>query len=123
MDDFALSIFAFEIGTQCAFAQFAFQELQNNLHTPKVAIFFAHGFLNAVGNISKIFWPDRETRSKFPDSINRGRILRKLFKLSSKSSLRNRDIRNHFEHFDSRIQEWSSSSARRNFLDLIAPNM
>jgi hypothetical protein len=68
------------------------------------------GILIATANISKIFWPNKKYKQ-------RGEALRQLMGMSDDSVLASRDFRNHFEHFDDRLETWASSSARRAFLD------
>ena len=66
-------------------------------------------FLSAAANISKLLWPlDRRDGAKqFPD---RGAHLRRTLAIEESSLLKNKDLRNHFEHFDERIEEWVPTS-------------
>jgi hypothetical protein len=74
--------------------------------------------LGALGNISKIFFPPG-TRSQ---TQRRGRQLRTAFGVADNSLLQNRALRDAFEHFDERIDQWFRQSPRRNFADrLIGP--
>ena len=60
--------------------------------------------LGALGNISKIFFPPG-TRSQ---TQRRGRQLRAAFGVA---------LRDAYEHFDERIDQWFRQSPRRNFAD------
>jgi hypothetical protein len=63
--------------------------------------------LVAVANISKILWPSTPCGSVLDsDLISRRNALRKLLAIDENSILKSRTLRNHFEHFDSRIEEW-----------------
>jgi hypothetical protein len=66
--------------------------------------------LIAAGNISKLLWP-----SQF--AAQRGEELRTSLGVHDSSPLRPRVFRNHFEHFDERLEQWATSSDRRNFAD------
>ena len=55
--------------------------------------------LVSAGNISKILWPAKIYAA-------RGKHLRELLKVGENNLLSDRKIRNHFEHYDERIEEW-----------------
>lgn len=59
-----------------------------------------HGVLISAANISKILWP-------IPDYAVRGQRLRQEPGVSDDSPLHSRSLRNHFEHVDERIEEWT----------------
>jgi len=56
--------------------------------------------LVAAGNVSKILWPQKEKYA------GRGERLRELLKVSEDNILFDRKFRNHFEHYDERIEDW-----------------
>lgn len=56
--------------------------------------------LIATGNVSKILWPSAKTDKP------RGEILRQLLKLKENNLLSERKFRNHFEHYDSRLEDF-----------------
>jgi hypothetical protein len=58
----------------------------------------------AAGNISKILWP---ARSK---SKQRGRDLRDMLGVSDDSVLCSRDLRDHLEHFDERLERHATEN-------------
>ena len=55
----------------------------------------------------------------------RGEKLRKSLGIEDNSPIQPRNFRNHFEHFDERLEEWAESSERHNFVDssVLPPNM
>jgi hypothetical protein len=115
MKKMVLKIFQREIERQCKFAIVAIDDvnlglLNNNLDRVWYAI---QNFLVAVGNISKIFWPS----STNPNYQKRGEELRKSLDIEDNSPLQPRKFRNHFEHFDERLESWAKSSKRHNFAD------
>lgn len=54
--------------------------------------------LVASGNVSKILWPSKEYRT-------RGKLLRDYLNIPYNHILAPRIFRNHFEHFDERVEE------------------
>jgi hypothetical protein len=72
-------------------------------------------FLVAAGNISKLLWPSyRRGEERIPE---RGPELRATLAMEENSPLAPRTFRNHFEHFDVRLEEWAVSSQHRIFVD------
>jgi hypothetical protein len=70
-------------------------------------------FLVASGNISKLLWPSR--KRLFPE---RGHELRAGLEVEESSPLKPRTFRNHFEHFDERLEQWVASPEPRTLTDL-----
>jgi len=68
-------------------------------------------FLVAAGNVSKLLWPAKASAS------NRGEELRLVLTVVDDSILSPRTFRNHFEHFDERLESWAASSTRKNLAD------
>jgi len=119
MEKMVLKIFQMEIERQCKFAIIAIEEVKIGLsnNNSDLVWYAIQNFLVAVGNISKIFWP---TRNK-----ERGEELRRSLGIEDNSPIQARNFRNHFEHFDERLEEWAKSSERHNFVDssILPPNM
>lgn len=68
--------------------------------------------LCAAGNISKILKPINK------DNKARGEKLRQLLKIEDSNPLLDRTFRNHFEHYDDRIEEYFSNSSQGVYIDL-----
>jgi len=68
--------------------------------------------LVAAGNVSKILWP---TEKKYK---MRGERLRQMLKVQNDNILSDRKFRNHFEHYDSRIEDWFSKQSQGVYIDL-----
>ena len=112
MDHYLQEIFVREIRRQAQFSLMALDEIHRALaenQTEKLW-FSVQALLIAVGNVSKVLWPMEEVEE-------RGRTLRHLLGLSKVSVLESRAFRNHFEHFDERLEAWATSSATRAFVD------
>jgi len=102
-----------EIEKQAKFALLAYQDLAQGLQSLDMTrIFYSlQSFLVASGDISKILWPsDEEYKS-------RGKELRDFLDVKDDSSLALREFRNHFEHFDDRLEKWIKNSTKHNFVD------
>lgn len=69
-------------------------------------------FLVAAGNISKLLWPPG--KPLFPEH---GPELRAGLDVEENSPLKPRTFRNHFEHFDERLERWAASPAPRTLAD------
>ncbi len=67
--------------------------------------------LVSAGNVSKILWPNNSAKA-------RGEQLRKLLNIDAKNILANRKFRNHFEHYDERIEKWFKVSKSSVYDDL-----
>jgi hypothetical protein len=77
--------------------------------------FSVQAFLVAAANVSKLLWPNPEDTRQFPE---RGPELRATLEMAEDCPLKPpRTFRNHFEHFDARLEKWAASSPRRNFID------
>ena len=64
----------------------------------------AQGFLVAAANVSKLLWGSGQSE---PDGR---KALRQTLGVPDESPLASRTMRNHFEHFDERLESWVESS-------------
>lgn len=93
-------IFIGEIVLQSKIAQRASERLQathNNFDIVEVWCSI-QSILVATANVSKILWPQKQYNA-------RGERLRQMLKIEQDNPLANRKFRNHFEHYDERIEE------------------
>ncbi len=67
--------------------------------------------LVAAGNVSKILWPSTEY-------IERGKRLRELLRVDDNNIISDRKFRNHFEHYDERIEDWFKKQSSAVYSDL-----
>jgi hypothetical protein len=119
MDKYILRIFQHEVERQCRFAIMAAQDLQASLQAHDMNVrdrmdriwYSIQSFLIAAGNVSKLLWPSR------PEIAERADELKKSLGVDENSPLAPRTFRNHFEHFDERLERWALSSKTRNFVD------
>lgn len=90
-----------EIALQSQIAQRANERLQANHNTlDKIEVWCSiQSILVAVGNVSKILWPVSKMYKP------RGERLRQILKVDNNNPLSDRSFRNHFEHYDERIEK------------------
>jgi hypothetical protein len=69
--------------------------------------------LVSTGNISKILWPTYKRHAE------RGKALRLILKVENNNPLSERKFRNHFEHYDTRIEEWYDDNLGTAYIDLV----
>lgn len=114
MDDFVTGIFLDEIKQQCKFAFIALSDIDSALkiHDNYRFWYSLHSFLTTSGNISKILWPIEKKYDQ------RGLKLRQLLNISETSLLQQRALRNHFEHFDERLEAWANISVNKIIIDM-----
>lgn len=95
-----------EVATQCKFAQMAMADLRNTLNRKPVnvtRIFYSiHAFLIFVANLSKLLFPSKKDE-------DRGAELRHTLNVPLNSPIRAREFRNHYEHYDTRLDRWARS--------------
>lgn len=88
-----------EIVTQSKFAESAACRLAES-SDPIEVWGSIQSILGAAGNVSKILWPVRKQHKE------RGKQLRDLIGVDDDNLLSDRTFRNHFEHYDERVEEW-----------------
>jgi hypothetical protein len=119
MNPCLLRTFQLEVVNQCQFAIMAIKDLENALKNMNdmtrptgdgmTRIWYSiQAFLIAAGNLSKLLWPPHPVISE------RGPELRASLSVEDNSCLQPRTFRNHFEHYDQRLEEF--------FLSLEPPN-
>ena len=106
-------IFLSEIVLQSKIAQRAAERLKvSEDNFDNIEIWASiQSILVAAANVSKILWPNKKYEK-------RGEHLRKLLKVADDSPLADRKFRNHFEHYDDRIEEWFKSHRSGVYIDL-----
>ena len=144
MDEFVQKIYLLEAATQCQFAINAVLTLNNlmpkldeatnngdvELQTTLQQEIFRniHSILTHASNVSKIFWPSTPRRRSGESEANyhsrcsslpklvRAAELRELLALPENThALKSRELRDHLEHFDERLDHWQAHSERKNY--------
>lgn len=121
MDTFLLRVFQQQVANQCFAALMAAQMAQAAVNNANQDVFWAsiQNCLTAVANLSKAFWGPEGKYAR------QRRQLRRSLGVTNASPLRPTSMRNNFEHFDERLDEWYATSTNRNHLDYMIgpPNM
>jgi len=114
MDLILLRTYQRQVETHCRFALFAAQGIQQTLNTEEggATWFWVEAFLNATANLSKAFWPNQDRAHP----VDR-KPLRDSLGVSEPSPLQIRKMRNHFEHFDERLEQWWVDDPNHNIVD------
>ena len=73
--------------------------------------------------ISRIFWPPGcRDKTKKARAKKRGQSLRDELEINSSHLIQNRTLRDHFEHFDERLDDWVESSKNKTIISrLLGP--
>lgn len=114
MKALAETVFIGEIVLQSKIAELAAKRLsaiKDNLDQIEVWSSI-QSILVAAGNVSKILWPQEKKYAV------RGKRLRELLKVDDNNILSDRSLRNHFEHYDERIEKWFKGKSSAVYSDL-----
>ena len=108
MDSFLLNIFETEIADQCDFALSAFYGMEYTLSTrDNLFWLYVEAFLSHTAKVSKLLWTS---------DLNERVDLRRSLGINDNSPIRDRKLRNHFEHFDTRVEDWARESPNKIFV-------
>ena len=99
-----------EIALQTRLAEMAGENL-SNASTSLEYWSAIQSILSASANVSKILWPGKKRKT-------RGEYLRNLLSIDEKHLLSDRSIRNSFEHYDERIEDWFEEHETAVYSDL-----
>jgi hypothetical protein len=109
-----LRVFQRQIQLQCQAVLVASHEFNSAMTTEdKTRTWMAiQNILTAAANVSKALWGQGGTLA------DARKPLRDSLQVDDESPLRNVVMRNHFEHFDERLDRWWETSEHRNHLDM-----
>ena len=119
MDDFLLRLYLEQAKEECERAFTAINALNSAIgSTGKTDPFVpAQAIIHHAASASKIFWPpgSRDKLAK-KRAQQRGEVLRYELGLVSPHPIQARTLRDHFEHFDERLDAWVGQSKNRNIV-------
>lgn len=125
MDEFIESVYLRELNQQCQYAIGAVGRMNECLSNRNPGEFFreAGDFLQHSSAVSRVLWPPGSTnRAKKKRAKQRGAHLRAKLAVPENNALQARSLRDHFEHFDERLDEWAETSPNKNIVDnMIGP--
>ena len=114
METRLIRIFQYQVHLQCKFVLYAASDINEAVAQQNgEKIFYAiQNLLSAAANISKALWGQggRSELERKP--------LRDSFGVGDDSVLRIVGMRNHFEHFDERLNAWWDQSKKHGYVDL-----
>lgn len=123
IETFVLRVFQREVEKQCRYGVIAFNEIQLSLNKDDTrGMWFAlQNLLIASANLRKLLWgtySSSDTQTTKERRERQRRLLRESLGVDDSSPLSAKSIfRNHFEHFDERVEEWAQKSERHNMVD------
>ncbi len=116
MDTFLLRVFQQQIQLQCEAVLVGSHEFESAMLTQDLtrAWIAIQNILTAAANISKALWGQAGKLAE------QRKPLRESLQIDDTSPLRDVVMRNHFEHYDDRLDEWWKKSAQHNHFDMSA---
>ncbi len=102
-----------EIRLQCRFAKFAYENLRLSLQAmdAEKTFFYVQAFLNQARNVSRLLWPARAS------SQERGERLRKELQVAPESPLNLRELGQHLDASDERLEDWIGAMQNPGYMD------
>jgi hypothetical protein len=126
MDEFIEGIYLHELVAQCEYAVGSVNRMNQvlqNQGSPSEFFREASNFLQHSSAASRLLWPPGSgNRREKKRAKKRGKHLRTKVEIDDGEALKNRALRNHFEHFDERLDDWAETSPHKNIVDnMIGP--
>lgn len=114
MKPLAEMVFISEIVMQSKIAKLAAKRLPaTHDHFDHIEVWCSiQSILMAAANVSKILWPQDKKYAA------RGALLRSQLNVAENNLLSDRKFRNHFEHYDERIEKWFKKNPSMVYMDL-----
>ena len=125
MDDFLQSIYLGQAKLECEHCFAAIEALNKALGSgDNIALFQgAQQLVHHAAAVSRIFWPPGAKKKHAGQrALKRGEFLRNLLDIAPDHAVKARVLRDHFEHFDERLDDWAETSKHRNIVhSLVGP--
>lgn len=125
MDDFLEHIYLEQARQECEACFAAIKMFNSALANTDADDPFARAMelVHRAAAVSRIFWPpgsrDKHARQR---AQRRADALRKSLRIPDKHPVQVRTLRDHFEHFDERLDDWAERSKNRNIVErLLGP--
>lgn len=120
MDEFLQTIYLRQVTQECEYCFEAIKRLNSILERKGEGDLFreALDLVHHSAAISRIFWPPgSRNKHSAKRAQRRGQALRDILSLKSGHPIQDRTLRDHFEHFDERLDDWAEHSRNRNIVD------
>lgn len=119
MDNHLKSVYLRQIKEECEFCLAAVQQMNLIMEKQKDGDFFreALDLVHHSAAVSRMLWPPGcRDKAKKRRSQRRGEALRGELDIKNEHAIRNRTLRDHFEHFDERLDDWAENSKNRDMI-------
>lgn len=117
MDAFLERVYLGQAKQECEACYVAIQAFNQAANGDDDPFIHAITFVHRAASISRIFWPPggfkKESRLR---SQRRGDHLRSSLKIGADHPIQSRTLRDNFEHFDERLDEWAEESKNKNLV-------
>lgn len=109
-----LRLFQRQVEEQCRYLLVSAHRVNSALaQNPQDIWFDLQNLLSAGANIAKLLW------GRNPTIAEQRAPLRASLGIDDTSPLRQRDMRNHYEHIDERLDDWDKDSKRHNHVSKV----
>lgn len=119
MDEFLERVYLEQAKQECTacFAALTAFNLAIQTKTNEDPFIHAMAFVHRAASASRILWPPGGFNKKSVErSKRRGDHLRSSLNIEDTHPIKSRRLRDHFEHFDERLDEWAEKSKHRNMV-------
>lgn len=119
MDNFLKGVYLRQAKEECEFCLAAVNRMNEILEKEAEGDFFreALDLVHHAAAVSRIFWPPGcRDKKKKARAQRRGQALRDELGIKSGHPVQKRTLRDHFEHFDERLDDWAENSRNRNII-------
>ena len=119
VDNFLESIYLEQAKQECEACFAAVKGINEAMASKRSEDLFAHAmaFVQRGAAVSRVFWPpgsrDKHARQR---AHRRGEALRQALAIPADHPVQDRTLRDHFEHFDERLDDWAERSKNRNIV-------
>lgn len=119
MEDFLKRIYFQQVKEECEFCMEAVSSMNMILEKNQEGDFFreALDLVHHAAAVSRIFWPPGcRDKAKKARAQRRGQALRDELGIKQGHPIQKRTLRDHFEHFDERLDDWAENSRNKNII-------
>lgn len=115
MDEFLERIYLDQAQKECEACLVAVQAFNSAPEKENEDPFvYAMTFIHRAASVSRIFWPPGGFNKQLKKrSQQRGHYLRGALEIGENHPIQSRTLRDHFEHFDERLDDWAEKSKNR----------
>lgn len=116
MERFLERIYLVQVLEDCRMCLASVSAFNAALNDPRNDEPFTHAmsFIHKAAAVSRIFWPPKSfSKESSARAKSRGENLKKALQINDTHPIKSRDLRDHLEHFDERLDDWAEHSKNR----------